>query len=165
MPTPTLPFEETNPPAHMPVDTVPDAMPDKQAIIERILERVSETHGDITGPVMAEVYRTHPDARAIFETLGTPDVGQLEGSMVMQTLYCIMTWFEAPDDVLMIMEHSLPHHVSTLQVSRAHFIALFSAVFSVVGKALPEDDLTGRHAWQDLSHALHTRLMQTDSQY
>lgn len=87
-----------------------------QALLERGLERAAETLGDVTEPVIAAFYERFPEAQATFDRLSLGNRSRLEGEMVAQALYCLMTWFEYPDEVRGVLMTSVPHHKQTLEV-------------------------------------------------
>jgi len=63
----------------------------RQALLERGLERAAEALGDVTEPVMAAFYAGFPEAEASFERLSLDNRARLEGEIVAQALYCLMT--------------------------------------------------------------------------
>lgn len=88
----------------------------KHDLLERGLERAAECLGDVTGPVMAAFYEQFPEAQATFDRLSPGNRARLEGEMVAQTIYCLMTWFKFPGEVEGVLMTSVPHHEQTLEV-------------------------------------------------
>jgi hypothetical protein len=103
----------------------------KQAAIEARLERAAEALGDLTVPVMAEYYRRYPDARASFVHHAPHGPERLEAEMVGNTLYYVMTWFEAPIE------------------ARIYF-----ALIDVIELGVPALDAAEQAAWDEMRAAL-----------
>jgi len=68
----------------------------KHVLLDRGLERVAEQLGDVTAPIMAAFYERFPEAQVAFDRLSLGNRARLEGEMVAQALYCLMTWFAHP---------------------------------------------------------------------
>ena len=67
-------------------------------------------------PMIAAFYERFPEAQAAFDRLSLGKRARLEGEMVEQALYCLMTWFECPGEVTGELMTSVPHHKQTLEV-------------------------------------------------
>lgn len=106
-------------------------------IVHRRLSDVSQAMGDITQAVSELLYREAPDVEPAFTRLSQGSVALLEGSMVEQVIYCIMDWHDAREEIELKLINTIPHHVRTLSVSVAHFVALVDAVFSVIMSGVP----------------------------
>lgn len=123
---------------------------DKQALIEQILTRVADETGDITQPVMALYYRRLPGARQNFADHARGDLAQLEGEMVERTLYCLMTWFESPGEIEILLSGSVPHHQETLQVPPDYYAELIEATADIIEDHIPANQTAEREAWREL---------------
>ena len=89
---------------------------EKMALIEVSLMRAADKIGDLTEPVMSHFYQRYPQARESFERLACGNHARLEAVMVENVLYCIMQWFERPEEIRIILYGSVPHHQETLKV-------------------------------------------------
>ena len=126
-------------------------MQDRQAnlaLIERSLERAGEAIGDITAPLMARFYAAHPAAQASFELHGLGKRALLEAEMVGNVLYCLMTWFERPEEIRIILYDSVPHHQETLKVDASWYEGMLWAGIDLIEETLPEDAADERAAWE-----------------
>ncbi|MBU6266640.1 MAG: hypothetical protein KGN34_03805 [Sphingomonadales bacterium] len=112
----------------------------KHAVLERGLERAAERLGDPTQPVITAFYARHPEAQAAFERLALGKRANLEGEMVSQVLYCLMTWFESPGEVEIVLMGSVPHHAQTLEVNPAWYEGLIAASCAVLGADAQGDE-------------------------
>lgn len=112
---------------------------EKLAIFERSLTRCAEELGDITPMVASTFYEVHPEARAIFEEHYAGSKGPLEGEMVEQVLYCLMTWYAAPREIEIVMLSTFPHHVETLRVTPEQFSGFVDAVCRVIASTVPAE--------------------------
>ena len=119
----------------------------KLELIERSLERAAETVGDITAPLMARFYAAHPAAEASFEHHGLGKRALLEAEMVGNVLYCLMTWFERPEEIRIILYDSIPHHQETLKVEPGWYEGMLWAGIDLIEETLPEDAADERAAW------------------
>jgi hemoglobin-like flavoprotein len=123
----------------------------RQALLERGLDRAAERLGDVTGPVMAEFYQRFPEAQAAFDRLSLGNPAKLEGEMVAQALYCLMTWFEYPGEVKGVLMSSVPHHKQTLEVRPEWYEGLLASSCAVLGACAAEDT---HQVWRDVESEL-----------
>jgi len=123
----------------------------RQALLEGGLERAAEALGDVTEPVMAVFYERFPEAQAAFDRLSLGNRAQLEGEMVAQAVYCLMTWFEYPGEVQGVLMTSVPHHKQTLEVRPEWYEGLLSSTCAVLSADAPDG---ARQVWQDLRSEL-----------
>lgn len=126
---------------------------ERLARIETGLERAAETLGDVTGPVMAEVYRRFPDANANFRLFSPHNPAALEAEMVGNTLYYVMTWFEKPLEARIAFDSSVPHHRVALNVPPDWYRGFIEAFLDVVEPAAVVDDADAE-AWSTLRQGL-----------
>lgn len=129
----------------------------KLALIERSLERAADALGDITAPLMARFYAAHPAAQASFEHHGLGKRALLEAEMVGNVLYCLMTWFERPEEIRIILYDSVPHHQETLKVDASWYEGMLWAGIDLIEETLPKDAADERAAWE----AMRTGLSET----
>ena len=109
----------------------------KNMLLENSLERAAERLGDITGPVMNRYYANHPEARASFDEHGLGNVSKLEAEMVESALYCLMNWFDRPEEIRIMFGSTVPHHEDTLKVSSDWFSGLVDALIAVIRDTVP----------------------------
>lgn len=131
--------------------------PETIALIERSLARAAEQVGDITPAVLARYYEKYPGARFAFQQ-HSRHRSQLEGEMVQEALYCLMTWFEARTEMTIMLSESLPHHRDVLQVHPEWYVGLIDATAEVIMETIPSDHADEHAAWQKLSRELHAVL-------
>ena len=127
----------------------------KLQVVEAILERVSEVICDITDPVMAEFYRSEPEAEQLFKQHRPVDTVWLEAGMVEQALYCFMRWHESPGEIEMSMLGSVPHHAETLAVSVDHYRKLINATATVIRNVIPPENSLEIELWDEITNSLH----------
>ena len=123
----------------------------KRALLEPGLLRAAEALGDVTAPVMGAFYARYPEAKAAFERLALGNRARLEGEMVAQVLYCLMTWFEHPGEVTGVLMSSVPHHEQTLGVRPVWYEGLMActcAILRVHATAVEHE------AWRDVEARL-----------
>lgn len=120
----------------------------KRALVERSLERAGDMLGDITQPLIDRFYAAYPAAQASFEHHGLGKRGLLEAEMVGNVLYCLMIWFERPEEIRIILYDSVPHHQETLKVEADWYEGMLYAGIDLIESILPEDATDERAAWQ-----------------
>lgn len=128
--------------------------PTKQQLVERSLERAAEQLGDITAPLMARYYASFPVAKASFTHHGLGRRDLLETEMVGNVLYCLMTWFERPEEIRIILYDSVPHHADTLKVGADWYRGMLDAGIDLIEETLPEDATDERAAWAEMRAGL-----------
>ncbi len=126
----------------------------KLELMNAALERCAERLGDVTEPVMRRYYALHPGGRAAFERWADGHLAQLEGSMVENTLFCLMTWLERPSEVQIILEQSLPHHHHTLEIPPTLFSQFVEVTADVVMETIPPGHGEERAVWADIRAGL-----------
>lgn len=132
-------------------------MQDRQAnlaLIERSLERAADALGDITAPLMARFYAAHPAAQASFEHHGLGKRALLEAEMVGNVLYCLMTWFERPEEIRIILYDSIPHHQETLKVEAGWYQGMLLAGIDLIEETLPDNAADERATWEAMRSGL-----------
>ena len=132
----------------------------KIILLERSLERAAETLGDITDPVIQQYYKNHPEARTSFETHGLGNTVKLEAEMVESVVYCIMNWFDRPEEIRIMFGSTVPHHEHTLNVSADWFGGLVDAAVSTITATIPETETDERTIWQDIQSGLNQVILE-----
>ena len=123
---------------------------DKIALIEQGLMRAAEVIGDLNAPVMGEFYRRCPQALAAFEQHACGNRPRLEAEMMDNVLYCIMCWFERPEEIRILLFSSVPHHQETLKVDADWYAALLGAGVDIVAATVPPGVDDERAAWVEM---------------
>ncbi len=120
---------------------------EKLRLIEQSLFRATEQIEDFTAPVMARLEARYPAVAASFEHhgLGKPD--KLRAEMMDNLIYCMMTWFERPDEVRILLYGSIPHHHETLHVHADWYAGLLEAGIDVIAETVPADATDEHAAW------------------
>ena len=128
---------------------------EKLVLVEETLTRAAERIGDITAPTMAAYYRRYPDAKEAFETHALGDRPKLEGLMVENALYCLMRWYESPAEIAIMLNDSVRHHQSTLNIPPLWYAGLIEATADVIGDLIPAENDEEVLVWREVREALH----------
>lgn len=131
---------------------------ERTALVEQTLLRAAERLGDVTAPVLAAYYQRVPESKAAFEHHAGVNRSQLEGEMVENSLYCLMTWFESPGEIEMLLAGSVPHHEETLQVPPHWYEELLEATAEVIAATIPVDQSDELAVWDELRRDLRTLI-------
>lgn len=134
---------------------------EKQEQIDDLFTELADDMGDIVPSAMERFYKACPEGKALFVQHAGSDLRQLEGSMVEQALFCVLSWYEAPAEIEIVLKYSLPHHVHTLDVPYAAFRALFLAIFDEVDVYVQKTKIENS-AWPDLKSELLQALDTAD---
>ena len=136
---------------------------EKQGSIEKILELVAEERGDITAEVLDLYFERYPQAREIFQEAGSHNTElRLQQEMVETGLYCLMTYFERPTEVEIILLQTVPHH-NFLNIPTDYFCGLNDAIFDVMERTIPMDYSNEKRSFQELRTSL-TEIIQSSSE-
>lgn len=127
---------------------------EKLALVECSLERAADALGDITAPLMARFYAAHPAAQASFDHHGLGKRDLLEAEMVGNVLYCLMTWFERPEEIRIILFDSVPHHLETLKVEPDWYQGMLDAGIDLIAETLPASAADERAVWAEMRSGL-----------
>lgn len=127
---------------------------EKLRLIEQSLLRAAEQIEDLTAPVMARLDARFPAAAGAFDHhgLGKPD--KLRAEMMDNLIYCMMTWFERPDEVRILLYGSVPHHHETLHVHADWYAGLLEAGIDVIADTVPPDASDERAAWDAMREGM-----------
>tara|TARA_R110002033_G_scaffold166169_1_gene204581 strand:+ start:770 stop:1195 length:426 start_codon:yes stop_codon:yes gene_type:complete len=128
----------------------------KNELLESSLERAAEVLGDVTEPVMAEYYANHPQAQISFEKHGLGNSVKLEAEMVESVIYCLMNWYDRPDEIRIMFSSTVPHHEDTLNVSNEWFSGLISAAINVISNTIPSTRKDELEVWHEIHAGLET---------
>jgi hypothetical protein len=72
---------------------------------------------------------------------------KLEGGMVENSIYCLMRWVEAPSEIRIMFNESVPHHNDILRVPPAWYTGLIVATAGVIGDTIPANRREERELW------------------
>lgn len=126
----------------------------KKALAEAILMRAAEDLGDVTQPAIALFSQRFPQSHEAFERLWSGNRAKLEGEMVSQALYCLMSWFDSPGEIEIVLLGSVPHHAQTLEVPPDWYGGLLAALADTIGATIPDDAAQERALWGELKAEL-----------
>ncbi len=133
----------------------------KLAVVEQILSRVVEDMGDITQAVIALYYQRLPEARERFQYHAQGNIDNLQGEMVAQALYCLMTWFESPGEIEILLLGSVPHHSETLKIPSTFYRELINATAEVVESTIPTENSEQLAIWREVRSQLQNLVDQS----
>jgi hypothetical protein len=119
----------------------------RQALLDAIMQRAADQLGDITPQVYARFDARFPEGRATFDTLHPGGRATLQGSMVEQSLYCLMEWLGSPGEIEIVLLGTVPHHADTLNVPPELFTGLLDAVAATVADTIPPENVDERALW------------------
>ena len=120
---------------------------DRSELAQRSLERLAELGGDVTRPVLDAYYARHPDARASFEHHGLGHTAELEGRMVAESLYLLLTWIEDPATARIDHGTAIVHHNDSLHIPPRWYLGLVDAALDVLLRTIPEECPDERDLW------------------
>jgi len=123
---------------------------DAVAHVDAILMRAAEQVGDLTQPAMAGFYLRFPEAKPVFDEFNRGWMGQLEGQMIENSVYCLMRWCEAPGEIEVMLLGSVSHHQATLHVPADWYGGLIEATAEVVGDTIPVENAAEQKVWAAL---------------
>ena len=128
----------------------PQPDPEKQLLLDAVVARAADLLGDITDKVFNAYYARFPAARDAFEEHAGGRRRALEGQMIEQVLYCLMTWYERPGEIEIILVNSVPHHNDVLQVSPEWYGALIEVACEIIGATIPATALDEAEVWSEV---------------
>ncbi|QYJ06512.1 hypothetical protein [Qipengyuania flava] len=123
---------------------------DRSALAQQSLERLAEVGGDITQPVLEAYYREHPGARESFVHHGLGETAKLEGRMVAECLYLLLTWVEDPAAARIDHGSAIVHHNDTMHIPPHWYLGMVDAALEVLLATLPADAEAERELWLDV---------------
>lgn len=123
---------------------------DRSALANRSLERLAAIGGDITEPVLEAYYREHPGARASFAHHGLGETAKLEGRMVAESLYLLLTWTENEAAARIDHGSAIVHHNDTMQIPPHWYLGMVDAVLEVLLATIPADAQDERAMWREV---------------
>ncbi len=131
---------------------------EKLRLIEQSLFRATEQIEDFTAPVMARLDARYPAVAASFEHhgLGKPD--KLRAEMMDNLIYCMMTWFERPDEVRILLSAPSPLPHETLHVQAAWYAGPLQAGIHVTAETVPADATDEHAAWDAMRDGIRLAI-------
>lgn len=119
-------------------------------LAERSLTRLAEQRGDVTAPILETYYTHHPDARASFEHHGLGQTAELEGRMVAESLFLLLTWVEDPATARIDHGTAIVHHNDTLHVTPHWYLGMVDASLEVLLESVPPDCTDELALWHEV---------------
>lgn len=107
-------------------------------LFERCLEYTAEHVGDFHRPLLDRFYQELPEAKAQFARHANAN-NKLEDDMIEQALYCLMTWYERPAEIQIVLRDTVPHHIETLDIPMVYFEGLISTLLDIITEATPAE--------------------------
>jgi len=123
---------------------------DRAEIAERSLTRLAEQRGDVTAPVLEAYYARHPDARASFIHHGLGHTAELEGRMVAESLFLLLTWVEDPVTTRIDHGTAIVHHNDTLHITPHWYLGLVDAALEVLLETVPPECTDELALWREV---------------
>lgn len=122
----------------------------RSTLAETSLERLAESEGDVTQPILDAYFRKHPDAHASFVHHGLGATRELEGRMVSESLFLLLSWVEDPAAARIDHGTAIVHHNDTLLVPPHWYLGLVDAALEVLLASIPEDAEDERTLWLEV---------------
>lgn len=123
---------------------------EKSELVESTLTRAAELIGDITPVAMEIYYRRHPNALAAFEVHGLGNRSRLEGTMVENSLHCLMHWLQSPGEIEILLGGSVPHHRDTLHIPPDWYGDLIETTAEVIAQTIPAQNTAELAIWNEV---------------
>ena len=123
---------------------------DRSALAQKSFERLAEVCGDITAPVLEAYYREHPGARQSFVDHGLGETAKLEGRMVAESLFLLLTWTENQSAARIDHGSAIVHHNDTMRIPPHWYLGMVDAVLEVLLGTLPAEADDERDMWREV---------------
>lgn len=124
--------------------------PNKAELLNKGLERAAEKIGDVTPLAMRKFFDRFPESEAAFDLHWSGSRRELEGQMVENALYCLMTWLDDPQDIVCLLTDSIPHHKLTLKVKPSWYAGLIDATAEAIVETIPKGCADEFPVWRAL---------------
>ncbi|WP_339826129.1 hypothetical protein [uncultured Parasphingorhabdus sp.] len=135
----------------------------KNELLEASLERAATILGDITEPVMTQYYASHPGAKISFQDHGLGNSVKLEAEMVESVIYCLLNWYERPEEIRIMFGSTVPHHKHALNVSTEWFAGLIDAAITIISDTIPETSAEELTVWAEIRTGFQTLVEEAQS--
>ena len=135
----------------------------KNELLEASLERAATILGDITEPVMNQYYASHPGAKISFQDHGLGNSVKLEAEMVESVIYCLLNWYERPEEIRIMFGSTVPHHKHALNVSTEWFAGLIDAAITIISDTIPETSAEELTVWAEIRTGFQTLVEEAQS--
>ncbi len=135
----------------------------KAALLETSLERAADKLGDITHPVMDRYYAVHPGARESFREHGLGNTVKLEAEMVESVVYCLINWYDRPEEIRIMFGSTVPHHKHALNVSNEWFAGLIDAAITIISDTVPATSGDELAVWAEIRTGFETLVEEAQS--
>jgi hemoglobin-like flavoprotein len=104
-----------------------------------ILERAAESVGDVVPIIINNFFAKFPEAEAIFKEHDHNDSVKMAAEMANEALYCLMRWFERPEEIEIMLLDTVPHH-QDLNIPMKYFTGLQECALSVIERTIPDTE-------------------------
>lgn len=135
----------------------------KNELLEASLDRAATILGDVTEPVMAKYYASHPGAKISFQEHGLGNSVKLEAEMVESVIYCLMNWYDRPEEIQIMFGSTVPHHKHALNVSNEWFAGLIDAAITIISDTVPETSTDELAVWAEMRTGFKTLVEEAQS--
>lgn len=135
----------------------------KNELLEGSLDRAGAVLGDVTEPVMAKYYVSHPGAKISFQEHGLGNSVKLEAEMVESVIYCLMNWYDRPEEIRIMFGSTVPHHKHALNVSSEWFAGLIDAAITIISDTVPATSGDELAVWAEIRTGFETLVEEAQS--
>lgn len=112
---------------------------------------------------MAKYYASHPGAKTSFQEHGLGNSVKLEAEMVESVIYCLMNWYDRPEEIRIMFGSTVPHHKHALNVSNEWFAGLIDAAITIISDTVPETSTDELAVWAEMRTGFKTLVEEAQS--
>ena len=112
---------------------------------------------------MAKYYARHPEAKISFQEHGLGNNVKLEAEMVESVVYCLMNWYDRPEEIRIMFGSTVPHHKHALNVSSEWFAGLIDAAITVISGTVPETSKEELVIWAEIRTVFQTLVKEAQN--
>lgn len=112
---------------------------------------------------MAKYYASHPEAKISFAEHGLGNSVKLEAEMVESVVYCLMNWYDRPEEIRIMFGSTVPHHKHALNISSEWFAGLIDAAITIISDTVPEFSVDELAVWEEIRVGFQTLVEEAQS--
>ena len=112
---------------------------------------------------MTQYYASHPGAKISFQDHGLGNSVKLEAEMVESVIYCLLNWYERPEEIRIMFGSTVPHHKHALNVSTEWFAGLIDAAITIISDTIPETSAEELTVWAEIRTGFQTLVEEAQS--
>lgn len=112
---------------------------------------------------MAKYFASHPGAIISFQEHGLGNSVKLEAEMVESVVYCLMNWYDRPEEIRIMFGSTVPHHKDALNVSHEWFAGLIDAAISIISDTVPETNEEELAVWAEIRVGFQTLVAEAQN--